>query len=43
VNVNNNPPAGMSSRKVTFSETLAEVALEANIAVLSAICPGCES
>jgi hypothetical protein len=36
VKVNNSPPAGMSSRKVTFSDTLADVALEANIAIPSA-------
>jgi len=36
VNVNSNPPAGMSSRKVTFSDTLADVALDANIAVILA-------
>lgn len=35
--MNNSPPAGISSLNVTLSETLAEVALDANIAVLSAI------
>jgi len=37
VNVNNSPPAGISSLNVTLSETLADVALEANIAALSAM------
>jgi hypothetical protein len=36
VKVNNSPPAGMSSRKVTLRDTLADVALEANIAIPSA-------